>query len=134
MPENHIGYLEWNAEGLAKRAADVGPACERVMAVVPSAQETKKQAIGRGKSLLALAGRYGSTVLESACGQMVGSGLSRASVAAVECLCRATFKAHGDVEDAGEHAILRGEDYYRDKEAGRAAEPAEEADDDGIEE
>lgn len=134
MPENHIDYIEWNVEGLARRAADVGPACERVMTAILSAQETKKQAIGQGKSLLALAGRYGSTVLESACAQMAEAGLSRASVAAVECLCRATFKAHGDVEDAGEHAILRGEDYYRAKAAGPAAESTEETDDNGIEE
>ena len=115
MPQNHVGYLEWDADGLARKAAEVGPACERVMAVVLSGQETKKQSIGQGKSLLALARRYGNAVLESACAQMADVGLSRASAAAVESLCRAARKSKGDVEDTGEHAILRGEDYYRKK-------------------
>ena len=131
MPQSHVGYLEWNAEGLAKRASDVGPACERVMAAVLSAQGTRKQAIGQGKSLLSLARRYGPAVLESACAQVADMGLSRASVAAVESLCRAARKADGDAEDTGEHAILRGEEYYREK-SGHHGEPR--PDGDGTEE
>lgn len=115
MPQNHVGYLEWNVEGLAKKASDIGPACTRVMAEVIGAQETKKQAIGQGKSLLALARRYGPALLETACAQVAEMGIARASVAATESLCKAARKANGDAEDTGEHAILRGEDYYRKK-------------------
>ena len=113
MPENHIQYLEWNAEGLAKRASGIGPACERAIAIVMGAQETKKKAIGQGKSLLALAGRFGSSILEASCEKAlsIGDGLSL-SIGEIECICLATYRAKGDVEDSGEHAILRGRDYY----------------------
>ena len=116
MPESHAGYLEWNAEGLAKRAAGVGPSCERAAAAVMGSQETRKRSIGRGKALLALAGRYGAPVLESACARALAAGGGLAvTVEQVECMCAAEYKSRGDVEDSGAHAILRGKGYYEGK-------------------
>ena len=115
MPESHASYLEWNTEGLAKRAAEVGPACERAAAVMGS-QETRRRSIGRGKALLALAGRYGAPVLESACAKALAAGGDLAvTVDQVECMCAAEYKSRGDVEDSGAHAILRGKGYYEGK-------------------
>lgn len=116
MPENHVEYLEWNAEGLAKRASAVGPACERAAALVMGAQETRQKAIGQGKSLLSLAARFGAGNLESACGKALGIGDGLAvTVGQIECLCAAAYRANGDIEDSGEHAILRGRSYYDGK-------------------
>lgn len=116
MPERHAAYLEWNAEGLARRAADVGPSCERAIAAVMGSQETRKKSIGQGKALLALSGRYGASILESACARALkaGGGLA-VTVAQVECMCAAEYRSRGDVEDSGAHAILRGRDYYNGK-------------------
>lgn len=116
MPENHVEYLEWNAEGLAKRAAGVGPACERAASVIMGGQKTRQKAIGQGKSLLALASRFGAAILEAACEKAleIGGGLA-VTVDQVECICAATYRADGDIEDSGEHAILRGKEYYDSK-------------------
>ena len=113
MPENHIEYLEWNAEGLSKRASGIGCSCERAIAIIMGSQETKKKAIGQGKALLALAGRFGASILEASCEKAlsIGDGLSL-NVEQIECICQSTYRTKGDVEDSGEHAILRGKDYY----------------------
>ena len=116
MPESHASYLEWNAEGLARRASDVGPSCERAIAAVMGSQETRKRSIGQGKALLALAGRYGAPVLESACAKALGIGGGLAvTVEQVEYMCAAEYRSRGDVEDSGAHAILRGKGYYEGK-------------------
>ena len=44
----------------------------------------------------------------------IGGGLA-VTVDQVECICAATSRADGDIEDSGEHAILRGKEYYDSK-------------------
>jgi transposase len=100
MPENHVSYLEWNIDGIVKRAEDIGPSCARVVVLVMSPNRSSKQALGQGKSLLCLANRYGAEILEEACTKSlkIGEGLA-CSVASVECICKALYSSKGDVED-----------------------------------
>jgi hypothetical protein len=113
MPENHRSYLEWNAGGLMKQAESIGSATQRTIALLMAEQETKHRSLGQGKSLLALAGRYGAVILEDACAkQLELSDAEHASAKAIEYLCKAAYATKGDIEDSGAYAILRGKDYY----------------------
>ena len=116
MYQSHIEYLEWNAEGIVKRASEIGSACERAISIIMGSCETKSKAIGQGKSLLSLSKRYGASILEEACEKALKIGNALVvTVDQVECLCVAIYKTNGDEEDSGEHAILRGLDYYNNK-------------------
>ena len=55
-------------------------------------------------------------MLESACTTALAAGGALAvTVDQVECMCAAEYGSHGDVEDSGVHAILRGKGYYEGK-------------------
>lgn len=117
MPRNHRDFLDWDVAGLVRRAADAGPSCAAVARAVADAQPTKQRSIGQLKSLVALARRYGSSVLEASCARASAASPSAPpTVEAVEMLCRAAYLRGGDVEDRGEFAILRGSDYYGEEE------------------
>lgn len=115
-PENHRAYLEWNTEGLMKRAKNIGTSTERAMASLLGQEKTKKRSLGAGRSLLALARRYGDSVLERSCAEAISISHSASpTTEVIECLCKANYEKLGNVEDCGQYAMLRGKDYYENR-------------------
>lgn len=117
MPENHISYLDWSVEGIEEQLWTIGPACARAAALLMSAKENSKQAVGQGRALLGLANRFGKGILEQSCEQVLKIGDEQVcSLEAIECLCEATYNAQGNIEDSSQYAILRGKNYYSESE------------------
>jgi hypothetical protein len=75
LPVNMKEYSSWNRETFLSRTASIGPMTQEIVTRILASREFEVQAYLSCVGVLSLAGKYGKSILEQACGQALEIGI-----------------------------------------------------------
>jgi len=110
MPQAHRDYVEWDGDRFRRWADKSGPATADVIDVILGSRAVEQQSYRSCHGVLALAKRYGATLLEDACTKALAYS-PRPSYKTVKGII-GELATKQDAARGDEHAYLRGPEYY----------------------
>ena len=117
MPEDHINYVQWNADRFIKWAENVGPNTAITVKAILSSHRVEQQGYKSCMALLKLADKHSVARLEAACKKALTYTPKPSFKSVKTILTTGHDKLVTDEPaitntDSAEHGFTRGADYY----------------------